>query len=466
MRERVPGKGRPYFTYRNLTEEGQTRFASHWPAEAVFNYLGRLQNLDRKDALFTALEGIDSLEVGKDVPRMALFDITAAVTQGAIKLSFGWNRHMKRQAEIHTWIAQCRQTLVDAVEELLQVRSEPSLSKFKNLPLLYNGTSRLSAALPPGLTIADIEDIYPTSPMQQGLLLTQSKNPQLYNYHTIFEVQSSDGTLVEPRRLAEAWQVVVHRHSALRTVFIDSLAKNGSKDQIVIKEKTGRIQFLPACGDGEVAEALRDQPSIDSREATPPHCMSICRTNTNKVWIKLELSHAINDGTSVSNILSDLARAYARKITRADAGPLYSDYIAYILSSSREADLAYWKMYLSGIEPCFFPTLNDGKSMPHEPGSIDIELGSTNHVQLFCKKNGVTLSNVLQLAWGLTLHCKYYSTNFLSCIADIFAFIRLCWRIRRIIRTGSIWTRHPRQEHRRGRGVFCQYAHYAPHLLG
>jgi non-ribosomal peptide synthase protein (TIGR01720 family) len=93
-RDRTPGKGRPYFAYRNLTEEGRTSFASHWPAEAVFNYLGRLQNLDRKDALFTALDGIDSREVGDDVPRLSLFDITAAVSQGAIKLSFGWNKHM------------------------------------------------------------------------------------------------------------------------------------------------------------------------------------------------------------------------------------------------------------------------------------------------------------------------------------------------------------------------------------
>ncbi|KAF1943906.1 acetyl-CoA synthetase-like protein [Clathrospora elynae] len=405
VRERTPGKGRPYFAYRNLTEQGRTRFASHWPAEAVFNYLGRLQNPDRKDSLFTALGGIDSREVGENIPRLSLFDITAAVSQGTIKLSFGWNRHMKRQTEIRSWVAQCRQTLVDAVEDLLQVRPEPSLSNFKHLPLLYNGTSRLSATLPSGLTITEIEDIYPTSPMQQGLLLTQSRNPDLYTYHTIFEVQSTDHNPVDTRRLTEAWQVVVHRHPALRTVFIDSLAKNGSRYQIVIKEKTGRIQLLADHDDNEVADLLRNQTTIDCREATPPHRMSICKTKTGKVWVKLELSHAISDGTSVSNILADLARAYARKLTRADAGPLYSEYIAYILSSSRDEDLAYWKTYLSGIEPCFFPTLNDGKSSPHEPGSIDLELGSAKEFQSFCKKNGVTLSNVLQLAWALTLHC-------------------------------------------------------------
>lgn len=411
-RERIPDKGRPYFAYRNLTEEGRKAFVTHWPAEVIFNYLGKMQGVDRKDALFTSLEGIDSREIGDDVPRLSLFDITAAVSQGAIKFSFGWNRHMKHQTEIRAWVKQCRQTLVDAIDALLSVQSNPSLDTFKHLPLLYNGASRLAAALPENISIADVEDVYPVSPMQQGLLLTQSRNPELYIYDAIFEVLPSDRTLsVDAHRLAEAWQIVVHRHPALRTIFVNSLAKTGTKDQIVLKEKAGRIQFFDDCEDGEVADFLRAQPSIDCRELLPPHRMSICKTKAGKVWVKLELSHAINDGTSISNILNDLASAYARKLTRADTGPLYSDYISHILSSSRHADLAYWKTYLSGVEPCFFPTLNDGKSSPHEPGSIDLHLGSTKDVQHFCKKNGVTLSNVLQLAWALTLHCFVGSSD-------------------------------------------------------
>ncbi|KAF1915917.1 hypothetical protein BDU57DRAFT_573349 [Ampelomyces quisqualis] len=405
VRERTPGKGRPYFAYRQLTEAGQTRFASHWPAEVIFNYHGRLHHLDRQDALFHPLEGVESKEVGDNVPRLALFDITAAISQGAIKMSFGFNRHMKRQNEILAWIQECRQTLVDSVDQLLQVRPERSLSDFKLLPLTYNGMSRLSSALPIGTSLADVEDIYPASPMQQGILLTQMKHPELYMYHAILQVQCADASQsVDPRRVAEAWQVVVHRHPALRTVFIDSLARDGSKNQVVLKAKPGRTKFITDCDDSDVAKALREQPGIDCREALPPHSVTICKTKSGRVWVKLELSHAINDGTSITNILSDLSRAYERKLTRADAGPLYRDFIAHILSSSQDADVAYWKNYLSGVEPCFFPNLNDGKSGAHEHCSVEVNISDTAVVQAFCKKNGVTLSNVLQLTWALVLH--------------------------------------------------------------
>jgi amino acid adenylation domain-containing protein/non-ribosomal peptide synthase protein (TIGR01720 family) len=406
VRERTPGKGQPYFAYSQLTEAGRTRFAGHWPAEVMFNYHGRLQHLDRKDALLQPLDGIDTREVGDNVPRMALFDVTAAISQGAIKMSFGFNRHMKRQDEIRAWIAECRQTLVDAVDQLLQVRSEPSLSDFKLLPLTYNGMSRLSSVLPTGTMISDIEDVYPASPMQQGLLLAQMKHPEFYMYHAILEIQCTDPSQqVDPRRVAEAWQVVVHRHPILRTIFIDSLARDGSKNQIVLKSKPGRSHFISDCVDANVVATLRELPGIDSRELLPPHQMTICKTKSGKVWIKLELSHVINDGTSITNILGDLSKAYERKLTRSDAGPLYRDFIAHILSTSQDTDIAYWKNYLAGVEPCFFPALNDGKSAPHEHESVEVNVMDTTVIHNFCKKNGVTLSNVLQLTWALVLHC-------------------------------------------------------------
>jgi amino acid adenylation domain-containing protein/non-ribosomal peptide synthase protein (TIGR01720 family) len=412
LRERIPDKGRPYFAYRLLTEEGQERFAGHWPAEVAFNYLGRMQNLERKDALLQKLDGVSSADVGPDVPRFSLFEITALVAQGTIKLSFGFNRHMNHQPEIRRWISECRNTLVDAVEKLLQVRPEPSLSDFKLLPLSYNGMSRLSAVLPSGTTLKDIEDIYPASPMQQGLLLSQLKHPEFYAYHCIFEVRPTDPTKpVNPRKLAEAWQVVVHRHPALRTVFVESLSKTGLMDQIVFKEKPGRIAWILDCDDTDPAGLLRDQQPVDYRDFSPPHRLTICKTKTDRVWVRLEMSHAICDGGSIPNMLKDLARAYEGKLTRAEPGPLYSDFIAHILSSSRDADVNYWKAYLSGVEPCFFPNLHDGKPGPHELGSYEIHLSNASEIQAFCKKKGVTLSNVLQLGWALLLHCYVGSSD-------------------------------------------------------
>ncbi|KAF2475447.1 acetyl-CoA synthetase-like protein [Lindgomyces ingoldianus] len=406
LRERIPDKGRPYFAYRVLAEEGQERFAGHWPAEVTFNYLGRMKNLERKDALLQKMDGISTTDVGPDVPRFSLFEITATVASGTLKLSFGFNRHMKRQSEIKRWISQCHQMLVDAVDQLLQLRPEPSLGHFRLLPLSYNGMSKLSAVLPSGISLDEIEDIYPASPMQQGILLSQLKHPEMYAYHCIFEVKATDlSQQVDPRQLEDAWQAVVHRHPALRTVFIESLSKTGLVDQIVFKDQSGRVSWLLDYEDADAAQLLRTQLAVDYREFRPPHYLTICKTKQDKVWVKLEMSHAICDGSSIPNILCDLARAYDGTLSRSDSGPLYSNFISHILSSSRDADINYWKAYLSGVEPCNFPTLTDGKPKPHELGSFEVHITDTASVQAFCKQQGVTLSNVLQLSWALLLHC-------------------------------------------------------------
>lgn len=412
LREKTPGKGRPYFAYRLLTSEGRDRFASHWPAEVTFNYLGRMQNMERKGALLQRMTTISTTDISATTPRLALFEVTALVTQGIIKLSFDFNRRMGRQSQIKSWMTECKQTLIDAVDQLLQLRSEPSLDNFKLLPLTYNGIFKLSALLPAGTVFEEIEDIYPASPMQQGMLLSQLKNPELYSYHCIFRVQSTTvGQQINPRKIAEAWQIVVQRHPILRTVFIESISKAGLMDQVVFRDRPGRITWIADCDTGDIARLLREQPLIDFREFNTPHRFTICKTKASDIWVKLEMSHAICDGTSIPIILNDLARAYSHKLTRSDAGPLYSNFVAHTLTSDRDADVNFWKAYLTGIEPCFFPALHDGVPEPHEMGSYELHVQDTAPMLGFCKKLGVTLSNVLQLAWALVLHTYVGSSD-------------------------------------------------------
>ena len=317
LRERIADKGRPYFAHRMLSIEGQERFAGHWPAEIVFNYLGR--SLERKDSLLQMIENTSS-DIGPRVPRFSLFEITAAVSQGSIQLSFLFNRHMQRQPEIRRWVHECRQTLINAVDQLLQLRPEPTLSEFKLLPLTYNGMSKLTTMLPSNITLNEIEDIYPASPMQNGILLSQMKNPGHYAYHCIMEIRCTDGRPVNQARLAEAWGVFVARHPAFRTVFVESLSKTGLVDQIVLKDAAPRVLFVE-CGDEETQETLRQQKPVDYREFAPPHRLTICKTDTNRTWCKLEISHAISDGGTISNLLNELARAYEGTLTSQDSAP-------------------------------------------------------------------------------------------------------------------------------------------------
>ncbi|KUJ06201.1 acetyl-CoA synthetase-like protein [Mollisia scopiformis] len=419
LRRRIPQKGRPYFAYRMLTEEGQERFSNHWPMEIAFNYLGKMQQPDRNDTLFQTVSdpNIATLDIGRDVPRFALFEISASVTNGSLKMTFSYNRNMRRQAKIHHWIDECERCLRDAANRLVQIHPERTLSDFPLLPLAYDGISKLVQLLPQlGVRSIDgIEDVYPCSPVQQGMLLAQSKDPELYAYSTLLEVHAQEGHLLNPHALADAWQAVLHRHPVLRTVFIDSICQKGLNDQVVLRDTSARIAWLE-CEDSQVKETFEQQKPISFVDFQPPHRLTLCKTNQNRVFCKLELSHAICDGTSMPILLRDFALAYTQapahmakthalqNLELPPAAPRYSDYIAHILSNrSTEVDLNYWKAYLAGAEPCHLDVLNDNLKVEKNLRTLVLPLTDSSELERFCGKNGFTMSNVLQFVWAMVL---------------------------------------------------------------
>ncbi|RDL40220.1 uncharacterized protein BP5553_00199 [Venustampulla echinocandica] len=429
LRSRIPAKGRPYFAHRLLTEEGRQQFSSHWPMEITFNYLGKLQQLERKDALLQPVEGATNtdFDTSPDVPRFALIEISAAVTNGAIKISFSYNRHMKRQAKIRRWIVEFKRFLQDAAKQLMQSTQERTLSDFPLLPLAYNGMANLTKkrVLLGISTLDEIEDVYPCAPTQTGMLLAQLKNPNLYAYSAVFEVRPSQpGLAINTQLLAEAWQAVVRRHATLRTVFIDSICQSGLTDQVVLKDRIARITWLE-CEDSEILSTLDAQTPLNFHDFQPPHRLTICTTNTNRIFCQLEMSHAISDGTSIPILLRDISNAYKDSSLRDFTslisyhedddlsiskpksnliGPLYSEYIAHIQSSSFDQHINYWKVYLDGIEPCHLTSLNDGIK-EKELQSVVLNITQEHKLRNFCAQNGLSLSNVLQLVWAMILRC-------------------------------------------------------------
>lgn len=411
-RRRLPGKGRSYFAYRLLTAEGKEEFGDHWPMEIAFNYLGQMQQLERKDTLLQPINGGQSVntlsDIGNGVPRFALIEISAVVTEGKMRLSFGYNKLMKHQPTIKRWIDECQCLLEEAPGKLVQHKAERTLSEFPLLPLAYHGTEKLVQRLEEIKlsSLQDIEDVYPCSPMQRGIILSQMKDSEKYAYQSSFEVLSSQrGQLVELDRLARAWQAVVQRHATLRTVFIDSVGQDGLMDQVVIKNLEGRMATLE-CRDSDVQGALAGLQPLNYNDKAPPHRLALCRTSTGRIFCKLEMSHVISDGLSAPILLRDLANAYAGAVLAAGSTPLYSDYIAYLQAQPRDESIGYWKRYLADVEPCLFPPVNDGAT--DSKGSLSshiINLKQASKLERFCTDSGVTISNVLQLVWALVIRC-------------------------------------------------------------
>lgn len=415
LRRRVPANGRPYFASRFLASRGRNQFSHHFPMELTFNYLGQYQQLEREGVLLQPVEamageahvGGEASDFAHATPRFGLFEISAVIVQGKLRFSFTFNRYMNHQQKIRRWISQCHQTISDASRQLLKISPQPTLSDFPLLSLTYDTLQTMQTEKLPQIGVHSmdaVEDAYPCSPMQQGLLLSQTKDASYYAVRGTYEVKPRSEQFVDPQKLADAWRRVVAHHSALRTVFVEGLSNEGLYDQVVLKDTTTAPVRVQCNTEQDVLVTMDKLAAMTYNDGKPPHRFTICQTSSGRVFCRLELSHAIMDGASMSIIFRDLGQAYAKQLCEFPR-PLYSSFISHVQKQPSEAGIAYWTSYSSGLEPCHFPVLNDGSSAIKELRSLRLGFKELRRLQDFCDANGLTLSNAFHAAWSLTLRC-------------------------------------------------------------
>lgn len=408
IRRRIPGNGWPYFASRFLTVNGNDVFSDHRQIEVVFNYTGRQQQLEREDALLH-LENLNEdpigIDVGGEMMRLALFEINVTVVNNTTRIDFVFNRLMHHLDRIRDWISSFKATLDQLLGKLIENQMEYTLSDFPLLEMTYESLKTLKGdrLQTMGLTSLDeIEDIYPCSPMQQGILLSQIKLSGSYEVQQISRIVSPQAQLVDIERFKGAWQQVVDRHASLRTIFIKSVSVNGGIfDQAVLKRLDAAILHVTANSAEEAIRALKDQTNIRYSDNRPTHMLTICEVSPQEVFYKVEISHALIDGMSKALIMRDLTQAYEQTLIRG-RGPLYSNYISYLQQQPADQALEYWTSRLRNTRPCLIPTRSRTRDQRVDYDSIKVNLDAANLWE-FCERTRVTIASVFKAAWGLVL---------------------------------------------------------------
>lgn len=351
-----------------------------------------------------------------------LIDIKAEIKDGRLQLSFSYKRSMERHWDLISWFGRFKRSLEIFYTQLSEGRRKYCLSDFPLLSLTYSELDQLeSGELLPveGLTLDRVENIYPCSPIQEGLILSQMKSPGLYKSSFMFEiVHSSPTDVIRPEKIREAWNKVVSRHSSLRTIFITNTFRTGTYHQVVLKELDADTVCLKS--------SVVDRPALkkclarsDPHDScAPQHRLTIFPTERDNIFCQLEISHAIIDGVSVALMLRDLRLAYDGALSGSRANP-HEAFIEYFSKEKQEKSINYWRNYLSGARPCYFPRLNSRES---DRILRQVEISIPFHeldLATFLQRQNATIFNVAQLAWGLVLRdyvecdqvCFFYTTS-------------------------------------------------------
>ncbi|KAF4537768.1 Nonribosomal peptide synthase Pes1 [Lasiodiplodia theobromae] len=403
-RRTVTNNGWDHFTARHMkrTDDGH----QHAPeTEILFNYTGKYQQMERSDALLVPADRIGKWQdVAPGMLRDAIFDILVSVDRGSVTFTFAFSQAIKQRDAVLRWARDCEALLKQMVLRLEEMEPEYTVSDF---PLLQTDRGALQRLL--SKVEGPIEDIYPCAPMQQGLLLSQQKEDGVYRCLTVWEV-TAENAAVDPERLRSAWQRVVDRHAALRTVLLESAAEDGTFVQVVLQRVAASSRFEATGRSRDVTlQSLVDEELDETDEAKPQHLLTLAAADNGTLFCKLEINHALIDGATMSVVLRDLCLAYDGRLAPG-RGPLYSDYIKHLQSVKPEEHLEHWATYLHGVQPCYFPALRQQQqgstSARRELLSQSVELhASGREIQDFCQTAGVTVAILFQVAWSILLRC-------------------------------------------------------------
>ncbi|PTD02744.1 Nonribosomal peptide synthetase 12 [Fusarium culmorum] len=411
-RKSIPNNGWSYLTSSYHNTKGRETFRAHENMEVLFNYLGNNTTSFNKGSILDPTTEFDDIAsfTQSNVPRLALFEINAAVEDAKLQLSFAWSRHLGRQDEISRWVTGVQDSLLFYAMTLPDAIPRMTLSDFPLLPLSEQSLLKMveDVKIRSGLQEPIIEAAYPSTPVQDGILLGQMKDNS--NYGINFQWKMSSRNLARPmttESIARAWGLLVKHHQILRTVFIPSVRPQGIYDQVVVSNLEASITIIESTERLDVTRPVNTEHT-DTLHSTksPLHSLELYYSDVDEVTCQLSISHALVDGTSMALLLEQLISNVADvKVERALSLP-FQAYVERMHSHSTETIVELWKERLAGLTPCHISQDSyGGGTRGTYPDSVEISLdkGLCRSIFDFSRTFSLTPATIFQLAWGLVL---------------------------------------------------------------
>ncbi|HET7230271.1 MAG TPA: condensation domain-containing protein [Longimicrobium sp.] len=257
----------------------------------------------------------------------------------------------------------------------------------------------------------NVEDIYPLSPLQQGMLFHA-----VYSEGAAYQEQFPlllTGPL-DVDALERAFRAVVARHGALRTGF----AWEGVPQplQFVLRQAEPTFDRLDWSGAGDAWRARFDALMESDRRRghdlkRPPLArITVARIDPDRHLLLLSLHHMVIDGWSLPLVVADLGALYRAERTGRPASlpsaPRYREYVQWLMSRDAGAAEAFWRQALHGFNRATPLPLDRGAQAAgsgRTKETADADPALIERAQAFARAEGVTLNTLTQAAWALLL---------------------------------------------------------------
>lgn len=380
---------------------GNKAASSNEPMEIIFRAFNDLQRL-AGDILHVVPVPHQRLTTSDTVRRTALFEVSTAWEQGILAVRINYPARTLQHEQITRWIKECQDSIRFVIHLTTTMEPEATLHDYPLLQLpSYSALDEVISNCHSQLGVykfAEIEDIYPCSPMQEGMLLAQSKSTNLYNSHILWKVKNPSGK-VNTYNIQRAWQAIVQRHQILRTLFIEATGAAGTFLQVVLSEQNSCIQCLEVDGLDDIPLTTGAEEN-NNQNTNSDSQFALFQTATGDIYIRLAVNHAIYDADSFVILVRDFILELNDSPLSKDV-PLYRDFIAHLIDQQPKSVASHWQDQLTGASACRFPVLRsaDFTNSTYDRKQVILPAEQVLSIRKFCREANVTLSTFFRALW-------------------------------------------------------------------
>ncbi|SFB04749.1 non-ribosomal peptide synthase domain TIGR01720/amino acid adenylation domain-containing protein [Amycolatopsis marina] len=395
----VPRRGIGHGALRHLTGTPPTTV----PPQISFNYLGRWNS--GSDSLIRGRTWNIGTDRGPGNPRQFLLDVVGMVERD--QLEFVWIY----SADIHNedTVRRLGDELAAELRLIIEYCGRPGAGGCtpSDFPLAKLDQSAVDMVAGNGRTV---EEIYPLTPIQSGMLFHWLINPDAYLGQMAFTLDGVTG----PERLGRAWQAVIDRTPILRT----SLVWEGLAEplQVVHNQVELPVTYLDWTGLSEEALGHAAEQYMAADRATgmnlskaPLTRLTIARLSGNSVWVYCASHHLLLDGWSLFQVLVETFAVHAGiPVTELAARQSFRYYVGWLAEQDRVQAEAHWRDVLAGLEsPTPLPfdraPAESHRSKANARSELVLTTEDTMKLAAFARGHHLTVNTVVQGAWALLL---------------------------------------------------------------
>ncbi|MFF8700631.1 amino acid adenylation domain-containing protein [Streptomyces albidoflavus] len=408
----VPGRGLGYDALRFLSAPGTPGHALRTdPLPPVsFNYLGQWDGTTTENGLIRDRLPALGQDHAPDEPRPYLLDVVGMVEDGTLGFTWIFSGEVFDRATVERVAAEH----LAALRALLAHCQDPSSGGAtpSDFPLARLDQAAVDRIAGDG---RNIEDVYPLTPMQSGMLFHTLAEPEGGAY---FEQMSfrMDG-VAAPELLERAWQHVTDHLEILRSAVVWEQV-----DQpllVVRRNVTQPVTYLDWRGlsEEEQGRALAHHLAEDRElgidlAAAPMVRIAVARTSDTSVRVVRTSHHVLLDGWSTFQMLDELTRAY-RALLAGEHPALpsrrpFGSYVEWLQGQDLTRAEAYWRELLDGFgQPTSLP-YDRNPVATHRAQSAErlvtrLPAAASRKLYDFARAERLTVNTVVQGAWALLL---------------------------------------------------------------